>query len=98
VDFLCLTGGSDYQMKLWDLRQRKCVRDYGADDEELQTEPDEFHTDSIWDIKANSTFDSCFTGGRDGKIFHTDLAGDNHTLIFHDKESQIIQLTYDEEN
>jgi WD40 repeat protein len=29
-DFLCLTGGSDNKMKLWDLRQRKCIRDYGG--------------------------------------------------------------------
>ena len=48
---------------------------------------DYFHTDSIWDIKANTHFDAAFTCGRDGKIFHTDLAGDKHTMIYHDKDS-----------
>jgi len=32
---LCLTGGSDSKMKLWDLRQRKCIRDYGGNDDDL---------------------------------------------------------------
>ena len=63
-------------MKLWDLRQRKCLKNYGGDDDELDTGEDMFHTDSIWDIQTNSHFDSAFTCGRDGKIFHTDLAGD----------------------
>ena len=74
-------------MKLWDLRQRKCIRDYGSDEDELEIGDDYFHTDSIWDIKANSHFDAAFTCGRDGKIFHTDLAGDKHTMIYHDKDS-----------
>jgi hypothetical protein len=74
-------------MKLWDLRQRKCLKDYGGDDEELGVEDNLFHTDSIWDIQANSHFDQAYTCGRDGKIFHTDLAGENHTMIFHDKDS-----------
>tara|TARA_B110000285_G_C15123335_1_gene618612 strand:+ start:949 stop:1062 length:114 start_codon:yes stop_codon:yes gene_type:complete len=37
-------------MKLWDLRQRKCLRDYGGDDEEFEGDLENFHTDSIWDI------------------------------------------------
>jgi WD40 repeat protein len=31
-DFLCLTGGSDCKLKLWDLRNKKCIGDYGGND------------------------------------------------------------------
>ena len=75
-DFLCLTGGSDSKMKLWDLRQRKCIRDYGGSDDDLMAELGLFHSDSIWSIEPNSTFESCYSGGRDGQIFHTDLVQD----------------------
>jgi WD40 repeat protein len=75
-DFLCLTGGSDQKLKLWDLRQKRCIRDYGGDDEDDDALSGPFHTDSIWCVERTSTFEACFTGGRDGSIFHTDLAGD----------------------
>ena len=64
VDFLCLTGGSDGKLKLWDLRLRKVINEYG-DDDGLGYD---CHDDSIWTIAPNENFDTCFTGGRDGAI------------------------------
>lgn len=103
VDFLCLTGGSDGRLKLWDLRQRRCISDYGGaedDDEFGATTKPSFHTDSIWNIEPSSTFDTCFTGGRDGSIYHTDLAGDDqYTLLYKGgKRSPINCLSYDAVN
>lgn len=65
-------------MKLWDLRSRKVLREYGEDDDVQEVGLYSFHSDSIWDIKPNSSFESAYTCGRDGKIFYTDLAGDHH--------------------
>ena len=98
-DFLCLTGGSDCQLKLWDLRQRKCIRDYGGNEGEMPAaEFGMFHNDSIWAIEPTRTFDTCYTGGRDGQIIHTDLAGDQHTLLYAGNKTPINCLCLDEAN
>jgi WD40 repeat protein len=98
-DFLCLTGGSDCKMKLWDLRQRKCIRDYGGNDDDLpMVDWGLFHSDSIWSIEPNSTFEQCFSGGRDGQIYHTDLVQDQHTLMYDNNKNPISSMTLDEEN
>lgn len=91
VDFLCLTGGADGKLKLWDLRQRRAIKDYGED------EFDSFHDDSIWHIQPiNSNFDSVFTGGRDGMIFSTDLGGDDEPkLLYSGGKTPITALNYD---
>lgn len=96
-DFLCLTGGSDSKMKLWDLRQRKCIRDYGGEEDDIMIELGLFHTDSIWTIEPNSTFEQCYSGGRDGQIFHTDLVQDQHTLLYNNNKNPVSSMTFDEE-
>jgi hypothetical protein len=65
---LCLKGCSDSKLKLWDLRQRRCIRDYGGSDvyDTADVDYKEFHKDSIWNIEPSDSFDTCFTGGRDG--------------------------------
>jgi len=54
-EFLCLTGGSDSKLKLWDLRNRKCIKDYGGYDADLaMMDLEIFHEDSIWTIETES--------------------------------------------
>lgn len=77
ADVLCLTGGADCKLKLWDLRQKRCIRDYGSPDDDSS-----FHSNSIWSICPTSTFEACFTGGKDGSIYYTDLVGDEHNKLF----------------
>jgi len=57
-----------------------------------------FHSDSLWTIEPTSTFEACFTGGRDGNIFHTDLVGATHTLLYSGQSNPITCLTFDEFN
>lgn len=57
-----------------------------------------FHSDSIWAIEPTKSFDTCYTGGRDGQIFHTDLAGDQHTLLYSGNKKPINCLCLDEVN
>lgn len=57
-----------------------------------------FHSDSIWAIEPTKSFDTCYTGGRDGQIFHTDLAGDQSTLLYSGSKKPINCLCLDEAN
>jgi len=57
-----------------------------------------FHTDSIWSIQPTTTFEACFTGGRCGSIYHTDLVGDEHTLLYKGGKNPVTNLCFDEEN
>lgn len=98
-DFLCLTGGSDCMLKLWDLRMRKCIGDYGGNEGDVPyIEWGMFHSDSIWTIEPTQTFETCFTGGRDGKIFHTDLVREQHTLLYSGNNNPITSIAFDEQN
>lgn len=57
-----------------------------------------FHTNSIWSICPSSTFESCFTGGKDGNIYHTDLVADNHTHLYQGgPKNPVISMAFDEE-
>ena len=59
---------------------------------------DLFHSDSIWAMDTESQ-QSIFTGGRDGRIYHTDLTGDQqHSLLFSNEKQPITSLAYDEES
>jgi len=49
---MCVTAGSDQMLKLWDLRQRRCIRDFFNDDE---FDRDTFHVDSIRTITPHSS-------------------------------------------
>jgi WD repeat-containing protein 48 len=98
-DFLCLTGGSDCMLKLWDLRQRKCIRDYGGNDGDVPAiDWGLFHYDSVWTIEPNTSFESCYSGGRDGQIYHTDMVEESNTLIYQGNKNPITNLKLDEIN
>ena len=57
-----------------------------------------FHDDSIWCIQPNSNFESVFTGGRNGAIYHTDLVNDCHNLLYKQNKCPITSMCLDEEN
>lgn len=95
-DVLCLTAGADCKLKLWDLRQRRCIRDYGGDSDALASGG--FHTNSIWQICPTSSSEACFTGGKDGAIFHSDLVGGQHTKLYQASKSPVNSLCFDEAN
>jgi len=67
----CISGGSDATVKLWDLRQQKCLLTICV------------HTDSVWSLDADPGFTKVFSGGRDKAVFCTDLDTMDSTMICH---------------
>ena len=54
---LLLTGSSDHTVRLWDLGQQRCVLTLAT------------HTNSVWALAATPSFDTVYSGGRDGCIY-----------------------------
>ena len=67
------TGGMDGTLRLWDVGKQAVIKVYGTDDKENPVDY-AFHDQTIWsilpDVEDPSTI---WTGGRDGKIFVTDI-------------------------
>jgi WD repeat-containing protein 48 len=47
---LCLSGGSDHTIRLWDLGQQRCVQTYSV------------HSDSVWALVPDASFSRVFSG------------------------------------
>jgi WD repeat-containing protein 48 len=67
---LLLSGSSDGTVRMWDLRQQRCMRTYDA-----------HSSDSVWALDAPRAFESFISGGRDGSVWHTSLDGDYASLV-----------------
>jgi WD repeat-containing protein 48 len=67
---LLLSGSSDMTVRLWDVRQQRCLRTY-----------DSHPGDSVWALDAPRSFETFVSGGRDGAVWNTSLDGDYASLI-----------------
>jgi WD repeat-containing protein 48 len=67
---LLLSGSSDSTIRLWDMRQQRCVRTF-----------DSHPADSVWALDATRSFQSFVSGGRDGTVWHTAIDGDSASLV-----------------
>lgn len=65
-----LSGSSDSTVKLWDLRQERCIRSF-----------DSWSSTSVWAIAPDRDFDTFVSGGRDGTVWNTNLNGEVVSLV-----------------
>lgn len=65
-----LSGSSDSTVKLWDLRQERCIRSF-----------DSWSSTSVWAIAADRDFGMFVSGGRDGTVWNTDLSSETVSLV-----------------
>ncbi|KAG1657346.1 WD repeat-containing protein 48 [Nymphon striatum] len=66
----CLSASSDGTIRLWSFGQQRCIATIRA------------HDEGVWALQANEAFTTVYSGGKDQKIYMTDLRNaDNHVLI-----------------
>ncbi|KAI1716221.1 WD domain, g-beta repeat domain-containing protein [Ditylenchus destructor] len=58
---MCLSASSDGTIRLWSIGQQRCVGSIRC------------HSESVWALQANSSFSYVYSGGRDQRVFRTEL-------------------------
>ncbi|XP_059483067.1 WD repeat-containing protein 48 [Neocloeon triangulifer] len=72
----CLSGSSDGTIKLWSIGQQQCITTLTC------------HQDGVWALQAPDSFNYVISGGRDRRVFITDLKQtDRQVLACEDKYS-----------
>jgi WD40 repeat protein len=66
---LCLSASTDCSVRLWDVRQRRCVRVF------------ESHAASVWSLSVDPRFETFVSGDRDGQLFLTEVASGQSRAI-----------------
>lgn len=65
----CLSGSSDGTIRLWSLGQQRCIATLRV------------HDDSVWALQANDSFTTVYSGGRDKRVWATDLRNPDRSVI-----------------
>ena len=69
-----VSGGSDHTMKMWDLKQRRCLHTYAV------------HTDSIWCLQTvRDDASEVYSAGKDGCVYKTDTSSMTSRLLAREK-------------
>ncbi|XP_052718579.1 WD repeat-containing protein 48-like [Crassostrea angulata] len=76
----CLSGSSDGTIRLWSLGQQRCVATYRV------------HDDSVWALQANESFTTVYSGGRDRRVWATDLLNPDYRTLICEEKSPILKL------
>ena len=70
----CLSGSSDGTIRLWSLGQQRCIATMRV------------HDEGVWALQANEAFTVVWSGGRDQRVFQTELRNvDNRVLVCEEK-------------
>ena len=65
-----LSASSDGTIRLWSLGQQRCITTLRIHDD-----------GGVWCLASNDSFNTVYSGGRDKKIFITDLRSERHALF-----------------
>ncbi|KAL1775327.1 WD repeat-containing protein 48 isoform X2 [Sigmodon hispidus] len=79
----CLSGTSDGTIRLWSLGQQRCMATYQVHDEE------------VWALQVNDAFTHVYSGGRDRKIYCTDLRNPDIRVLICEEKSPVLKVELD---
>uniref|UniRef100_A0A6I8RD51 WD repeat-containing protein 48 n=1 Tax=Xenopus tropicalis TaxID=8364 RepID=A0A6I8RD51_XENTR len=79
----CLSGSSDGTIRLWSLGQQRCIATYRV------------HDEGVWALQVNEGFTHVYSGGRDRKIYCTDLRNPDIRLLICEEKAPVLKMELD---
>ena len=76
----CLSGSSDGTIRLWSLGQQRCIATMRV------------HDEGVWALQANDMFTIVFSGGRDRKVWATDLRDPEHRTLICEEKAPVLKV------
>ena len=78
----CLSGSSDGTIRLWSLGQQRCIATYRV------------HDEGVWALQVNDTFTHVYSGGRDRKIYCTDLRNPDIRVLICEEKAPVLKVCH----
>ncbi|KTF79698.1 hypothetical protein cypCar_00041993 [Cyprinus carpio] len=79
----CLSGSSDGTIRLWSLGQQRCIATYRV------------HDEGVWALQVNEAFTHVYSGGRDRKIYCTDLRSPDIRVLICEEKAPVLKMELD---
>ncbi|KAI4809028.1 hypothetical protein KUCAC02_017944 [Chaenocephalus aceratus] len=79
----CLSGSSDGTIRLWSLGQQRCIATYRV------------HDEGVWALQVNEAFTHVYSGGRDKKIYCTDLRNPTSGVLICEEKAPVLKMELD---
>nr|BAG60944.1 unnamed protein product [Homo sapiens] len=79
----CLSGSSDGTIRLWSLGQQRCIATYRV------------HDEGVWALQVNDAFTHVYSGGRDRKIYCTDLRNPDIRVLICEEKAPVLKMELD---
>ncbi|EPY86850.1 WD repeat-containing protein 48 isoform 2 [Camelus ferus] len=76
----CLSGSSDGTIRLWSLGQQRCIATYRV------------HDEGVWALQVNDAFTHVYSGGRDRKIYCTDLRNPDIRVLICEEKAPVLKI------
>jgi WD repeat-containing protein 48 len=78
----CLSASSDHTVRLWSLGQQRCIATL------------EVHTEGVWTLCTNDSFNKVYSGGKDNRVYATDLRNIDESLLICEETAPILSVSY----
>ncbi|OWK02812.1 WDR48 [Cervus elaphus hippelaphus] len=79
----CLSGSSDGTIRLWSLGQQRCIATYRV------------HDEGVWALQVTDAFTHVYSGGRDRKIYCTDLRNPDIRVLICEEKAPVLKMELD---